>query len=395
MYTPLPTVSRPVFHSSPALALALSVAAVVLAGCSASGRVQEQAGLKLVDPDATAETKALFANLRRIAPDHLLFGHQDALAYGVHWKREAGRSDVKDVTGAYPAVYGWELGDLEHGATQNLDSVNFVEMQGWIREGYRRGGVITIAWHMDNPASGGSAWDTTRAVHTILPGGRHHAAYKTWLDRFAVFVRGLKGGPFAWLGFGKPIPIIFRPFHEHSGSWFWWGEGHASPEEYVQLWRFTVEYLRDEKNLHNLLYAYSTDVFDSEEAYLKRYPGDDYVDLLGYDDYQALRTDEGVEDMTRRLRMLVGMAEARGKLAALTETGSFRIEAPTWWTRRLLRAIKADPTAQRIAYALVWRNANESQYFAPYTGHASAPDFVRFYEDPFVLFGDKLPDLYR
>ena len=49
------------------------------------------------DPDATAETRALFANLRSIAPEAVLFGHQDDLAYGVTWKREPGRSDVHDV----------------------------------------------------------------------------------------------------------------------------------------------------------------------------------------------------------------------------------------------------------------------------------------------------------
>ncbi|MDX1430320.1 MAG: glycosyl hydrolase, partial [Rhodothermales bacterium] len=303
--------------------------------------------------------------------------------------------DVHDVTGAYPAVYGWELGDLENGVAANLDTVNFKEMQGWIREGYRRGGIITISWHMDNPQSGGSAWDTTRAVHTIVPGGRNHDLYLTWLDRFVEFVGGLKTGSFSWLGIGKPVPIIFRPFHEHTGSWFWWGKDNVTPEEYVRLWRFTIEYLRDKKGLHNLIYAYSTDVFDTEEEYLEHYPGDDYVDILGYDDYHSLRSDETVSEMTERLRKLVLLAEARGKIAALTETGSEGVRDPHWWTNRLLRAVESDPIARRIAWALVWRNANFKHHYAPYAGHPSASDFVAFYQSPFVLFGDKLPDLYR
>lgn len=371
---------------------------LLVAACTSTARTVAP-DVALVDPQATAETKALYANLMRLAPDHLLFGHQDDLAYGVTWKREPGRSDVKDVTGAYPAVYGWELGDLENGVAMNLDDVGFEEMQEWIREGYERGGVIAISWHMDNPVSGGSSWDTTRAVHTILPGGIHHEKYKTWLDRFAAFADGLRTRPLLGVGSGTPIPVIFRPFHEHTGSWFWWGGRNVTPEEYVRLWRFTVEYLRDEKDLHHLLYAYSTDVFDSEEQYLRHYPGDAYVDLLGYDDYHALSRDETVEVMTRRLRMLVEMAEARGKIAALTETGAEGIEMPTWWTDRLLRAIEADPVARRTVYAMVWRNANQADnpghHYAPYAGHSSAPDFVRFYQEPFVLFEDELPDLYR
>src|SRR5690606_961618 len=152
--------------------------------------------------------------------------------------------------------------------------------------------------------------------------------------------------------------------------------------------------------VHNLLYAYSTDVFASEDVYLRHYPGDEYVDLLGFDDYQAVRSDEAAADLTRRLRLVVEMAEARGKLAALTETGLETVPDDDFWTNRLLRAITADPAARRIAYVLVWRNANAAtdrpdHYYAPYAGHPSAPDFLRFKEDPFVLFEDELPDLYE
>ena len=65
--------------------------ALALSACSASANLA--GGPDLVDDRATAETQALFVNLQRLAPDHLLFGHQDALAYGVDWVREAGRSE--------------------------------------------------------------------------------------------------------------------------------------------------------------------------------------------------------------------------------------------------------------------------------------------------------------
>ncbi len=377
--------------------LGLAACLLLLAGCAGSRATPPD--LALVDPGATAETKALYANLKRLASGAVLFGHQDDLAYGVTWKREKGRSDVKDVVGAYPAVFGWELGDLELGHEANLDGVNFKDMKGWIKEGYKAGSVVTIAWHLNNPVSGGNAWDTTRAVHTLLLGGANHATYKRWLDTFADFVGDLEVGAFRWLGLGTPIPVIFRPFHEHTGGWFWWGKGHASPDEYKQLWRFTVDYLRDEKGLHNLLYAYSPDHFTSEAEYLERYPGDAYVDIFGYDDYGSLRTDEGVARLTENLRTVVELAEARGKIAALTETGLEGVPDEDWWTNRLLAAIEGDPVARRIVYALVWRNANEADkpghHYAPYTGHPSAPNFVRFYEHPFVLFADELPDLYR
>ena len=370
---------------------AATISLLAAAACAGRGPSIPENALPS-DPEATRETQALYANLKRLAPDYVLFGHQDALAYGVKWKVEEGRSDVKDVAGSDPAVFGWELGDLERGTAENLDGVDFENMKRWIKRGYDEGGVITISWHMNNPVSGGNAWDTTRAVYAILPGGEKHELYKTWLDAFAEF-----DGDLQTVG-GRPIPVIFRPFHEHTGSWFWWGGANVTAPEYIELWRFTVDYLRNEKGLHNLLWAYSADVFRDKEHYLEHYPGDEYVDVLGDDDYRALSTDEGVPLMTARLHELVEMAEDSGKLPALTETGLEGIPDPNWWTGRLLKAITADSLSRRISYALVWRNANEADipghHFAPYAGHPSAADFVQFAADPFVVMVDELPDLY-
>ena len=69
--------------------------------------------LSLSDKKATAETKILYHNLKKLTQKGILFGHQDDLAYGVNWRYEGGRSDVKEVTGDYPAVYGWDLSGLE------------------------------------------------------------------------------------------------------------------------------------------------------------------------------------------------------------------------------------------------------------------------------------------
>src|SRR5262245_47715831 len=99
---------------------------------------------QLSDKEATRETINLYNNLKRLADKGYMFGHQDDLAYGVEWKYKEGRSDVKDVTGDYPAIYGWELGGLERTTnnTANLDGVPFKKMKQFIKDGYQRGGVI-------------------------------------------------------------------------------------------------------------------------------------------------------------------------------------------------------------------------------------------------------------
>jgi len=360
--------------------------------CSCTGQkkdvttVQDSEGP--CDTLATRETKALYKNLKELAKTKILFGHQDDLAYGVQWWDESGRSDVKETSGSYPAVYGWEIGNIE--GERNLDSVSFSKMKEWIREGYERGGVITISWHEHNPATGGTAWDTSgRTPSHILPGGNKHEFWKQKLDLVAGFMMDLKGKD------GEPIPIVFRPYHEHTGSWFWWGAGSCTPEEYKQLWQFTVHYLRDEKNIHNLLYAYSTDFVDSEEEYLERYPGNAYIDILGFDDYRTVRNKESADQTIEELHTVVGLADKFNKIPAWTESGLESIPDPDWWTGTLLSRIKADTVTCKIAWVLVWRNARTDHHYAPFDGHPSAADFKKFREDPCILFGDELPDLYQ
>ena len=84
----------------------------------------------------------------------LMIGHQDDLAYGIGWKAEAWRSDIKEACGQYPAVYGWEIAKLGQ-RSMNIDSVDFGMMKTWIRQGFSMGGLITISWHIVSNAWSG------------------------------------------------------------------------------------------------------------------------------------------------------------------------------------------------------------------------------------------------
>jgi Glycosyl hydrolase family 26 len=330
----------------------------------------------------TAETAHLLRNLQQLKNSGTMMGHQDDLAYGVGWKYEKGRSDVKESAGDYPAVYGWELGHLEIDRPHNLDSVPFDRMQQLIREGYERGGLITISWHLNNPLTGKSAWDPAEGtVASILPGGAKHTLFKSWLDKVAFFMNGLKGKK------GELIPVLFRPFHELNGNWFWWGGKHCTPEEFKKLWQFTVGYLRNEKHLHHLLYAYNTDRFQSKEEYFSKYPGDEWVDVIGFDIYQRNTTNEQFrKDLDTMLTLLEEMAGERKKIPALTEFGGNNNDAG-WWTQTFLPVL----LQHRISYVLAWRNAGqkadgEFEYYLPYKQHAAAADFKTFRKHRRILF---------
>ncbi|MBK7871366.1 MAG: beta-mannosidase [Saprospiraceae bacterium] len=345
------------------------------------------------DPNATRHTKALFENLKAISGKSVLFGHQDALAYGVNWNREQDRCDVKEVTGVYPAVFGWDVGKLEKNRMYNIDSVHFEDMKRWIREAYEMGSINTISWHIDNLVSGGNSWDTTAAIRQLLPGGSHHDKLITQLDVFADFVLDLKSKDL----FKHYIPIIFRPWHENTGSWFWWGKNSCTPNEYKEFWRFTVDYLRNKRNVHHLLYAYSPDPFQSKEEYMETYPGDEYVDILGLDHYFFANNNKRGDELTKKLEIITELAEEHNKISALTETGLETIPDQLWWTEALLNRINATPLSGKIAYVLVWRNAfnRKNHYYAPYSGQISAPNFVYFSRHQRVMFNDRLPNMYK
>lgn len=348
---------------------------------------------QLSDKNATPVTKALYKNLHQLSKNYVLFGHQDDLAYGVNWRYVAGKSDIKEVVNDYPAVYGWDISKIEHQSTKNIDGVPFDKMRAYIKATYQKGAVITISWHVDNPLSGGSSWDTTRnTVKSVLPNGEKHQLFKTWLDRAANFLHSLKGNK------GEAIPILFRPFHELKGNWFWWGRNTTSPEEYKALWRFTVDYLRNTKKLNNLILVYNSNDFNSEADFLESYPGNDVVDVLSFDQYQY--GNEGKENfintVKKQLAITTKVAKEKNKLSAFAETGFEAVPDAAWWTGTLWPAIKDFP----ISYVMLWRNAGydrtmkKMHYYAPYKGQVSANDFKKFYQNKQILFEKTLGTKY-
>lgn len=368
------------------VALALGVI-TLLAGATALGAEDWPPAIpRLVDSKATPQTRAMYLHLQQaVKAGRILIGHQNSTLFGVGWRGDAQRSDFKAACGKMPAVYGWDMNT--RGKVLSADGEDLLPLR--IREAYDRGGISTLSMHLGNPVTGRNFYDTTPAVPAIIPGGEKHQAYRDELDRFASFVGSLRGSD------GALIPFIFRPFHEHNKSWFWWGRGNCTPEEFVALWRFTVTYLRDQKGLHNLLYAYSPDSLPGNRKadYLWGYPGDDFVDVLGYDHYC-----QDVAEALSGLRIIVALAEERGKLPAFTETGVpdglAKARPGKYFTERLLKPLKEDASARRVAYVMLWQNRVSERYWVPLEGDPLLPDFRAFVADPAIALEEDLPHLF-
>jgi mannan endo-1,4-beta-mannosidase len=284
---------------------------------------------------------------------------------------------------------GFDLGRIELGSEKNIDNVSFEKIRQEIIRQYQRGGMITMSWHVNNPLTDGDSWDVKsggNAVVSVLPGGQCHDKFLRWLQRAADFFNSLKTED------GTKIPIVFRPWHEHTGSWFWWGKDLCSSEQYKTLWRMTSERLRL-KGVNNVLLAYSPGMeSDTVEEYLERYPGDDIIDVLGTDVYQYERS-QYIKQLNKMLTILTEAGKKHDKPIALTETGFEGIPDSLWWTGTLLPVIEKYP----LSYVLVWRNAREksTHYYAPYPGQVSADDFVRFSQSPKMLFAGDDFELYK
>lgn len=373
--------------------------ALALASC---GGNQQKADDPLAENGRTWRTENLLANIKTQADSvGYMFGHHDDTVYGIGWVGDSARSDVKSVCNDYPAVAGFDLGHLELGDSVNLDGVPFERIRQEIFNHFNRGGMITLSWHLDNPLTGESAGvkpdsltdEQKQTVASVLEGGAQHEKFMGWLDRVADFLNSLE------TPYGVKVPVLFRPWHEHTGSWFWWGQNLCTAEQYKALWQLTYDRFR-EKDVTNVLWAYSpgTEPDGDETKYLERYPGDGIIDLLGVDSYCRGEENDTVAyaaytaQLDRMLDMMCRVAKQHGKAVALTETGYEGLKYDTWWTQVLEPVLDKHP----ISYVLVWRNAHDkpTHFFAPYPGQRTVPDFVKFYNAPRTLFLHDVNGLY-
>ena len=319
-------------------------------------------------------------------------GHQDDPFYGIGWAYEDGKSDVLLTVGDYPAVMGFDLGGIEMGDDKNLDSVPFTRIHDELLAHVKRGGIVTLSWHPRNPVTTapdggrggqkfpeGSAWDVkdTTIVKSILPGGAQHEKFQTWMERVGDFIASLNDEQ------GQPVPIIFRPWHENNGSWFWWGQQLCSDEEFKGLWNMLQDYLTIDRGFENLLWSYSPNLDGgwTQERFMQRYPGNDRVTLIGEDAYQWGTEEDFVKALNSDLTFLTQFAKDNGKLLAMTECGLKNIPDSTWFSR----VLKVEMDKYPICYFLLWRNA-EHEWFGPVPNTPCGEDYKAFKESENVMF---------
>lgn len=345
------------------------------------------------DSNATQEAKDLFGYLKGYTKsDKIIFGQQQANVNGVTLTpdEEKGsiQSDVRKLTGRNPALIGYDVGvidgDREAGLRQLAKSMNAFHDEG---------GTVVISAHPNNFVTGGDYSDTKGdTVKNILPGGTANAKYNKWLDSIVDLSKELKDKD------GKPYAAIYRVFHEQTGAWFWWGSGSTSTDQYIALYRYTVDYFRDH-GVHNFLYAYTPggNLTGDRDRYMKTYPGDNYVDVFGTDIYDTgvkQGTKAWLDGVNKDLDTVVNIAEEKGKIPAFAEFGVHLTQDPkqnncnNWYTK-LLNSIEADPIAKKISYMQTWTNFGfPDNVYVPYKGYGDSAiikDFTQYINDSRIV----------
>ena len=352
----------------------------------------------LVDKNATAETVNLFNSMKKNMARGIMLGQQDAFT-GRHLDQGGpDMTDMKMTCGQHPLVVGLDFMFITD--IQNTPGSWFAEQEAIIkdqaRKNYEKGLISHFTWHFRNPIT--YDWfsingDPDRqkiakqCMASILPGGGRHNYYKSVLRKVASVLKELKGPN------GEPIPVIFRPFHEFDGSWFWWGKPYCTPEQFIENWKFTVTYLRDELDVHNIIYAFAPDNgFSSEAEYLERYPGDDYVDLVGMDNYSDFESNN-IDAAAMKLNIISNYAKTHNKLAALTECGYRNNPKPNdLYTRYYLTALRTYQL--ELSFMMFWVN-NSSNYYVPTPNESTANNFRAFANDEMILLDGDIENPYQ
>ncbi|MFM9279407.1 glycosyl hydrolase [Paenibacillus jiagnxiensis] len=341
----------------------------------------------LTDPQATPETQTLMNYLTEVYGNHILSGQQEIYGGGNNGDYELEFDWIYSLTGKYPAIRGFDL--MNYNPLYGWEDGTTERMIDWVNN---RGGIATASWHINVPRDFtsyqiGEFVDWKEATYkptetnfntanAVVPGTKEYQYVMMTIEDLAEQLQILQN---------NNVPVIFRPYHEAEGNgglngegaWFWWAS--AGAEVYKQLWDLLYTELTETYGLHNLIWTYNSYVYNTSPAW---YPGDDQVDIVGYDKYNTIynRHDglSGVpnEDaITSIFYQLVDLTDGT-KMVAMTENDTV-------------------PSVQNLTEEKAgWL------YFCPWYGeHLMSSAFnypatlTTLYQSDYVITLDELPDL--
>lgn len=222
------------------------------------------------------EARVLLKYIEEISGEKILTGQHSYLS-----QLSLASDSILRLTGKYPAIWGGDFGfSCVPGDT---DDIAFrPKLIKEIKKQHKDGSIITITYHQANPVMGEpctfkegvqSKLSEEEWENLLTPGSELYGKWKKQMILIAGYLQELKEAG---------IPILFRPYHEMNGSWFWWG-GFPGEDRFIALWKQLYELYTGEYKLNNLIWVWSPD--NPDHGLDGYYPGDAYVDIVGNDVY--------------------------------------------------------------------------------------------------------------
>ena len=311
---------------------------------------------------------AYIAGLPSAQPRGIIVGqhiaHGEYVAYGMKEYVD----NLQKLTGKNPALISV---DYAYGAKRK-DDPELKHINKSIIEWWKKGGLVTVSWHARNPVTGGSAFDVAKTVDLkeLLKVGT--VANKRWMVQLDRVANGLSE-----LRDAKVI-VLWRPFHEMNGDWFWWGRqdypGHR--DDFNALWQQMFNYFTKDKKLDNLIWVYAASGAAHEatraghvnRSIIYYYPGRDYCDIVGMDRYLDNEVLPGYDELSE-----LGKTVACCEFGPSTENGQYDLTL-------FLNGLK--DKYPKISYCLAW----DGKWSIVKNKNARS-----FMNDPTVVTQDKLP----
>jgi len=290
-----------------------------------------------VNKNASPEAQKLLAYLYDIDDDHTLAGQHN---YNHEMNRYTNKA--QEIGGRYPAIWGTDFiwsGSQDPGQRIVDEAI----------EKHKAGTIITLMWHagrpMDEPPfrwSESIQGELTDAEWRELttPGTPLHAKWRDQADQVASYLKQLQDAH---------VPVLWRPYHEMNGVWFWWGDKKGE-DGYAKLWKMLFDRFVNYHQLNNLIWVWNANAprdipADEAYAYKHYYPGHDYVDVLAADVYNFDYEQKDYEEL---------LALAEGRVIALGEVGELpKIEIltaqPKWaWFMVWASWLETHNTLERV-----------------------------------------------
>ncbi len=306
------------------------------------------AGCRSGNPDATPAARALLKQIDAVSGAATLSGEHN---YPNTVSRYSDR--VYELTGHYPAIFGQDFG-FSAGEDKDSTLSRSSMIQEVIRQ-YRSGAVIALCWHAVRPTEDEPVTfhDSVQGKLTdwefqqvITPGTELHARWERQADRIAGYLRELQDAG---------VPVLFRPYHEMNGNWFWWG-GRPGPSGTAAIYRMIFDRYVHVHHLNNLIWVWNVNAPSANAGPVDQYwPGPAYADVVAIDIYGGFE-----QSYYDSMLALAGTH----KPVALAEVGTM----PT------LEVLAKQP---RWAYMMMWSgSAEDSNSPAQLKAVLSAPNVI-------------------